>query len=88
MGNGPPATPGTAQLAFGYIHGIPEQHWDGMLVDRNDWEMYAGLGQRHDGGDGASFRRISVCARCSTTACFAQLPDTAPITRRGPTPHG
>lgn len=30
-------------LAYGYIHGIPEQHWAGMLVERNDWEMYAGL---------------------------------------------
>jgi hypothetical protein len=30
-------------LAYGYIHGIPAQHWPGMLVDRNDWEMYAGL---------------------------------------------
>jgi hypothetical protein len=31
------------QLAYGYIHGIPEQNWPGMLVDRNDWEMYAGM---------------------------------------------
>jgi hypothetical protein len=33
----------TARLAHGYIHGIPEQNWPGMLVDRNDWEMFAGL---------------------------------------------
>ena len=32
-----------AKLAFGYVHGIPEQNWAGMLVDRNDWEMFAGL---------------------------------------------
>jgi len=32
-----------ARLAFGYVHGIPEQNWPGMLVDRNDWEMFAGL---------------------------------------------
>ncbi len=32
-----------ARLAFGYVHGIPEQNWHGMLVDRNDWEMFAGL---------------------------------------------
>jgi hypothetical protein len=25
------------QLAYGYIHGIPEQNWPVMLVDRNDW---------------------------------------------------
>jgi hypothetical protein len=33
----------TARLAFGYVHGIPEQNWAGMLVERNDWEMFAGL---------------------------------------------
>ncbi|MFL5734316.1 MAG: hypothetical protein ACJ78Q_14105 [Chloroflexia bacterium] len=33
----------TANLAHGYIHGILEQNWPGMLVDRNDWEMFAGL---------------------------------------------
>jgi hypothetical protein len=33
----------TAKLAFGYVHGIPEQNWAGMLVERNDWEMFAGL---------------------------------------------
>jgi hypothetical protein len=32
-----------ARLAFGYCHGIPEQGWEGMLVTRNDWEMFAGL---------------------------------------------
>lgn len=32
-----------AKLAFGYAHGIPAQNWPGMLVDRNDWEMFAGL---------------------------------------------
>jgi hypothetical protein len=30
-------------LAFGYVHGIPEQPWEGLLVSRNDWEMFAGL---------------------------------------------
>jgi hypothetical protein len=33
----------SARLAFGYVHGIPEQNWAGMLVERNDWEMFAGL---------------------------------------------
>jgi hypothetical protein len=32
-----------AKLAYGYVHGIPEQNWAGMLVERNDWEMFAGL---------------------------------------------
>lgn len=33
----------TARLAFDYCHGIPSQNWAGMLVERNDWEMFAGL---------------------------------------------
>ncbi len=32
-----------ARLAYGYVHGIPEQNWEGLLVTRNDWEMFAGL---------------------------------------------
>lgn len=32
-----------AKLAHGYAHGIPEQDWEGLLVTRNDWEMFAGL---------------------------------------------
>ena len=31
------------RLAYGYIHGIPEQPWEGLYVTRNDWEMFAGL---------------------------------------------
>lgn len=30
------------KLAYGYVHGTPDG-WPGMLVDRNDWEMFAGL---------------------------------------------
>ena len=30
------------QLAHGYIHGTPDG-WPGMLVDRNDWERFAGM---------------------------------------------
>ncbi len=33
----------TAKLAYGYAHGIPEKNWPGMLVDRNDCEMFAGI---------------------------------------------
>lgn len=40
-----------ATLAGHYVHGIPTQpdpnsptgYWRGMLVDENDWEMFAGL---------------------------------------------
>jgi hypothetical protein len=31
------------KLAYDYVHGIPAQGWAGMLVERNDWEMFAGL---------------------------------------------
>jgi hypothetical protein len=31
------------RLAHGYVHGIPEQPWEGLYVSRNDWEMFAGL---------------------------------------------
>ena len=38
-------------LAYHYVHGIPTQpdetsptgYWRGMLVEENDWEMFAGL---------------------------------------------
>ena len=33
----------TQHLAYDYVHGIPAQGWAGMLVERNDWEMHAGL---------------------------------------------
>jgi hypothetical protein len=32
-----------SRLAYGYVHGIAEQGWAGMLVDRNDSEMYASM---------------------------------------------
>lgn len=32
-----------AKLAHGYVHGIPEQPWEGLLKSRNDHEMYAGF---------------------------------------------
>ncbi len=32
-----------SKLAFDYVHGITAQNWAGMLVERNDWEMFAGL---------------------------------------------
>jgi hypothetical protein len=33
----------THKLAYDYVHGIAAQGWAGMLVERNDWEMFAGL---------------------------------------------
>lgn len=31
------------QLAHGYVYGTPHDGWPGLLVDDNDWEMFAGL---------------------------------------------
>lgn len=30
-------------LANGYVYGTAHDGWPGLLVDRNDWEMFAGL---------------------------------------------
>ena len=30
-------------LAHGYVYGTPHDGWPGLLVDNNDWEMFAGL---------------------------------------------
>jgi hypothetical protein len=46
-----PAYARAQQLAHHYVHGIPTQpdpssptgYWRGMLVEQNDWEMFAGL---------------------------------------------
>ncbi len=63
-----------AKLAYGYIHGIPEQNWAGMLVDRNDWEMYAGLAS----GMMADMRLIPPYVRPFYDGMYLLLPDDAP----------
>jgi hypothetical protein len=63
-----------ARLAHGYIHGIPEQNWAGMLIDRNDWEMYAGLAS----GMMADMRLIPPYVRRFYEGMYALLPDDAP----------
>jgi hypothetical protein len=63
-----------AKLAYGYIHGIPEQNWAGMLVDRNDWEMYAGLAS----GMMADMRLIPPYVRPFYDTMYLLLPDDAP----------
>ena len=62
------------KLAYGYIHGIPEQHWAGMLVDRNDWEMYAGLAS----GMMADLRLVPPYVRTFYEGMYLLLPDDAP----------
>ena len=64
----------TQQLAYGYIHGIPEQHWAGMLVERNDWEMYAGLAS----GMMADLRLVPPYVRAFYEGLYTLLPDDAP----------
>jgi hypothetical protein len=61
-------------LARGYIYGIPEQQWPGMLVDRNDWEMYAGMAS----GMMADLRLLAPYVRRFYDGLFTLLPDGAP----------
>lgn len=73
----------TAHLAHGYIHGIPEQNWAGMLVERNDWEMYAGLAS----GMMADLRLVPPYVRRFYEGLYRLLPDDAP-SPTALTPHG
>lgn len=61
-------------LAYGYIHGIPEQNWAGMLVDRNDWEMYAGMAS----GMMADMRLVPPYVRRFYEGMYRLLPPDAP----------
>ncbi len=62
------------RLTYGYIHGIPEQNWAGMLVDRNDWEMYAGMAS----GMMADLRLVPPYVRDFYDEMYLLLPDDAP----------
>lgn len=62
------------KLAYEYIHGIPERQWAGMLVDRNDWEMYAGLAS----GMMADMRLIPPYVRSFYEGMYLLLPADAP----------
>ena len=64
----------TTKLAYEYIHGIPERDWPGMLVDRNDWEVYAGLAS----GMMADMRLIPPYVRPFYVGMYLLLPDDAP----------
>ena len=61
------------QLTYGYIHGIPEQHWAGMLIERNNWEMYAGMAS----GMMADLRLVPPYVREFYAKCII-LPMTLP----------
>lgn len=60
-------------LAYGYVHGIPEQNWAGMLVEENDWEMFAGLAS----GCMADVRMLPPYVRRFYDGLFALLPPDA-----------
>jgi hypothetical protein len=62
------------KLAYGYIHGIAAQNWPGMLVDRNDWEMYAGLAS----GIMADMRLVPLYVRPFYDGMYLLLPEDAP----------
>ncbi len=70
-------------LAYGYIHGIPEQNWAGMLVERNDWEMYAGMAS----GMMADLRLVPPYVRAFYAGMYRLLPDDAPSPAAA-APHG
>ncbi len=72
-----------SRLAYGYVHGIPEQNWAGMLVDRNDWEMYASMAS----GMMADMRLIPPYVRPFYDDMYLLLPDDAPSPSEG-APHG
>lgn len=70
-------------LAYGYIHGIPAQGWAGMLVERNDWEMYAGMAS----GMMADLRLVPPYIRRFYLSMYNLLPDDAP-SPAATAPHG
>lgn len=67
------------RLTYGYIHGIAEQNWPGMLVDRNDWEMYAGMAS----GMMADLRLVPPYVREFYAEMYELLPDDTPSPASG-----
>lgn len=53
---------------------VPEQNWAGMLVERNGWEMYAGLAS----GMLADIRLVPSYVRRFYDGMYLPLPDDAP----------
>jgi len=71
----------TARLAHHYIYGIatqpdpssPTGSWRGMLVDENDWEMFAGLAS----GCMADIRLLPPYVQSFYRGLYAELPEDA-----------
>lgn len=72
----------TSRLAHHYVYGIatqpdpnsPTGYWRGMLVDENDWEMFAGLAS----GCMADTRLLPPYVRAFYQGLFRELPADAP----------
>lgn len=65
-------------LAHGYVFGIPATGWPGLMVDGNDWEMFAGLAS----GTMGDMRLMPPYLRVFYRGLF-RLPDENPTTRPG-----
>jgi len=65
-----PAFSRTAELAHGYVYGLPEVGFPGFLQDRNDWEMFAGMAS----GCMADLRRLPPYLRPYFDGLFRLLP--------------
>mgnify|MGYP005858073021 CR=1 FL=1 len=63
-----------AGLAHGYVYGIPEQNWQGMMPGRMDWEMFAGLAS----GVMGDIRLLPPYVRRYYEGLFRLLPEDAP----------
>lgn len=70
------------RLAHDYVHGIPEQDWAGMLVEHNDWEMFAGLAS----GIMADVRLLPDYVSQFYDGLFAPMPERA-ASPAGLAPH-
>jgi hypothetical protein len=62
---------------------VPNHNWAGMLVERNDWEMYAGLAS----GMMADLRLVPPYVRGFYEGMYRLLPEDAP-SPAAQAPHG
>jgi hypothetical protein len=62
---------------------VPNRTWPGMLVDRNDWEMFAGLAS----GMMADVRLIPPYVHPLCAGMYLLLPEEAP-SPAATAPHG
>jgi hypothetical protein len=63
-----------AELARGYVYGLPEVGFAGFLQNRNDWEMFAGMAS----GCMADLRHLPPYLRPFFDGLFDLLPPESP----------